>query len=124
MFLTSVRAYFNVHLFVSGSTHQLANHFSDVSRGTGFCFCESLSYAVRKVVVSRVRVTTNTMDEILKGDAMYLRAFEKQAILDADESNQSPTEANKSNEMLVEARLQTTEYLIQTKDRTNIDPIL
>ena len=31
----------------------------------------------------------------LEGDAMYLRAFEQQ-----NESNQSPADANKSNEML------------------------
>ena len=64
---------------------------------------------------------------------MHSRAFEQQTIPDfepltylpdgaccsANESNQSPTEENKSNEMLIEAQHQIIEYLIHVNDRTN-----
>ena len=61
----------NADLIVSGSTHQADRRFSDVSRGRQ-CAFTSLSTLLSENSCRVWQLTTDTVDEILIEDAMYV----------------------------------------------------
>ena len=79
----SVQTLSNADLIVSGSIHQADRRFSDVSRGKQSAFM-SLSALLRANFCRVSQWTADIIDEILIGDAMYVKAFDDDTIPDTE----------------------------------------
>ena len=73
----------NADLIVSGSIHQVDRHFIDVSRGRQ-CDFISFSALLRGNSCRVSQWTADTVDQILTGDAMYVKAFDDNTIPDTE----------------------------------------
>ena len=68
-------------LTVSGSTHQADRRLSDVSRVRQCAFTSFSAMLLKRANSCRVsQWTADTVDEILIGDAMYVKAFDDDTI--------------------------------------------
>ena len=68
-------------LTVSGSTHQADRRLSDVSRVRQCAFMSFSAMLLKRANSCRVsQWTADTVDEILIGDAMYVKAFDDDTI--------------------------------------------